>query len=133
GEGRYGVDPDREQVIRIALKELEGVRVNFADLCEEVGVADLAKPGLLLVRRKAGQVIHLLRIHALNVMTHLAAKRSLGQEFGPRCRSQTRNQAIFAERLAIEKDTRTQFLVKLLIVSFVEKFGIDTQIGQHPA
>src|SRR5262249_18556345 len=50
------VNPHCKEIIRVALKELQRIRMDFTDPRQEVGIADLVQLRALLFRREIGQV-----------------------------------------------------------------------------
>jgi hypothetical protein len=128
-----GIDADCPQVVRAGLKEGENVFVYFDDLGEEVSVTGLGQSGEFLFARKAGKIIHFLRVRACDIAPGCRGKGSLGKKSGPRQLSHARDEAIFAERFPVKERAGLQLhgRIQLLIVGLVELPGIDAEIFLH--
>src|SRR5579864_5168720 len=115
----------------ISLEKRQRFRIEFADLSEIVGIADLGEPRELLLSRQTGQVVDLVGVNASDVTTNRFRKWRLAQKLHPRRRSHAQDQPIFTKSLAVEETRGIQLLVKLLIVILVKTLSVDAQISDQ--
>src|SRR5580704_8970898 len=97
--------------MRISLEKRQRLGIEFADLGQIIGIADLGESRVLLLSRQAGQVVNFLRVDASDVMTNRFRKRRFPEELWPRSRSHAYHQTIFAKSFAVEETRGLQLVV----------------------
>jgi hypothetical protein len=110
------------------LEERQNRGIGFTYLSQEIRVADLGQTRLFIFFRKAGKVVSLLVVQARDLLLLSRAQRALLQKLGPRCRTHSRHQAIFAEGLFIKEAGGIEVAVQLLIVGLIKGLRLDAQI-----
>src|SRR5215469_10243079 len=128
---RNRVNPNREQVVGIALKKRQRLRGNLADLGQKVCVANMSKAVDLLRAAESRQVILLFRINPRNIVTNTFREWRVGQEFGPRLLSHPGHKAISAEGGSIIEHRGAERTVELAVIGLVEALYIYAQINEQ--
>src|SRR5277367_3382004 len=116
--------------MRVSLEERQGVGRDLANLSQIIGVADLGQLRALLWQSQTGQIVGLVRINSGDVALHRFGKRSFTEELCPRRGSHARHQAVLAKGLGVEETCGAEFVVKLLIVSFVEALRVNSNFPE---